>query len=144
MAAVSGKNDIALGNIVGSNIANILLILGTTSVLSTIPVKSSTVWKEVPFSLLAILIVLFLGADIYFGQGTKNIISSGDGFVLIGFFILFLYYIAGISNDEENTDSGIKKYSTWVSLGMIILGLTGLMIGGKMFVDGAVKIAQII
>lgn len=83
MAAVSGKNDIALGNIVGSNIANILLILGITSVLSTIPVKSSTVWKEVPFSLLAILIVLFLGADIYFGQGTKNIISGGDGFVLI-------------------------------------------------------------
>lgn len=83
MAAVSGKNDIALGNIVGSNIANILLILGITSVLSTIPVKSSTVWKEVPFSLLAILIVLFLGADIYFDQGTKNIISGGDGFVLI-------------------------------------------------------------
>lgn len=144
MAAVSGKNDIALGNIVGSNIANILLILGITSVLSTIPVKSSTVWKEVPFSLLAILIVLFLGADIYFGQGTKNIISGGDGFVLIWFFILFLYYIAGISNNEENTDSGIKKYSTWVSIGMIVLGLTGLMIGGKMFVDGAVKIAQII
>jgi cation:H+ antiporter len=129
LAAIRGNSDIALGNVVGSNIANILLILGITSVLGIIPVKSSTVWKEVPFSLLAILAVLLLGADVYFGQGTKNIISGGDGLILIGFFILFLYYIAGISNDEENTDSGIKKYSTWVSIGLIALGLVGLIIG---------------
>lgn len=143
LAAIRGNSDIALGNVVGSNIANILLILGITSVLGIIPVKSSTVWKEVPFSLLAILTVLFLGSDVYFGQGTKNMISGGDGFILIGFFILFLYYIAGISNDEENTDSGIKKYSTWISIGLIALGLIGLIVGGKMFVDGAVKIAQL-
>lgn len=143
LAAIRGNSDIALGNVVGSNIANILLILGITSVLGIIPVKSSTVWKEVPFSLLAILTVLFLGADVYFGQGTKNMISGGDGLVLIGFFILFLYYIAGISNDEENTDSGIKKYSTWISIGLIAFGLVGLIVGWKMFVDGAVKIAQL-
>jgi cation:H+ antiporter len=141
-ASLQGKSDITLGNIVGSNIANILLILWVTSVLSLLPVKHSTAWKEIPFSLLAILAVGFLGADVYFGQGDKNIISQSDGIILIFFFIIFLYYVASISKWEENEDTGIKKYNNWVSLFMILGGLAGLMIGGKMFVDGAVNIAK--
>ena len=96
-ASLQGKSDITLGNVVGSNTANILLILGITSVLSLLPVKHSTAWKEIPFSLLAILAVGFLGADVYFGQGDKNIISQGDGVIIIFFLILFLYYVANIS-----------------------------------------------
>lgn len=82
--------------------------------------KHSTAWKEIPFSLLAILAVGFLGADVHFGQGDKNIISQGDGIILIFFFIIFLYYVANISKTEENEDTGITKYSNWVSLSMII------------------------
>ncbi|MBP7822935.1 calcium/sodium antiporter [Candidatus Gracilibacteria bacterium] len=141
-ASLQGKSDITLGNIVGSNIANILLILGVTSILSLLPVKHSTAWKEIPFSLLAILAVGFLGADTYFGQGEKNIISQGDGVILIFFFILFLYYVANISKGEENEDTGITKYTNLMSFFLIVGGLAALIIGGKMFVDGAVNIAK--
>ena len=143
LASIRGNSDIALGNVIGSNTANILLILWITSVLGIIPVKSSTIWKEIPFSMLAILAVFFLGADAMWWEGTDNIISRGDGFILISFFILFLYYIAGISNDEENTDTGIKRYTMTISILLIIGWLLGLFLGGKMFVDGAVRIAHI-
>lgn len=143
LASIRGNSDIALGNVIGSNTANILLILWVTSVLGIIPVKSSTIWKEIPFSMLAILAVFFLGADVMWWEGTNNIISRGDGFILLSFFILFLYYIAGISNDEENTDSGIRHYSMTVSIALISWGLLWLFLGGKIFVDGAVQIAQI-
>lgn len=62
---------------------------------------------------------------------------------MISFFILFLYYIAGISKEEENTDTGIKRYTMAISLLLIAGGLIGLFVGGKMFVDGAVKIAHL-
>lgn len=73
--------------------------------------------------MLAILAVFFLGADVMWGEGDRNIISRGDGFILLSFFILFLYYIAGISNDEENTDSGIRHYSMTISITLIFGGL---------------------
>lgn len=144
MASLRGNSDITLGNVVGSNTANILLILGVTSLLGLIPVSRSTVWKEIPFSLLAIVLVGLLGADMYFSQTETNIISKRDGFVLLFFFAVFLYYIASISKSEENTDSGIKKYSNWISALMIGGGLAGLMFWGKLFVDGAVQMAQIL
>ncbi len=144
MASLRGNSDITLGNVVGSNTANILLILGVTSLLGLIPVSRSTVWKEIPFSLLAIVLVGLLGADMYFSQSGTNIISKRDGFVLLFFFAVFLYYIASISKSEENTDTGIKKYSNSMSLLMIGGGLAGLMVGGKLFVDGAVDMAHLL
>lgn len=103
-ASFKNNSDIALGNVIGSNISNILFILGLTSVLSTIPVRDSTVWKEIPFSLLAIVAVGLLGADIYFRQGETNFISRADGFILLLFFVIFLYYVFQISRGEENED----------------------------------------
>jgi cation:H+ antiporter len=144
MASLRGNSDITLGNVVGSNTANILLILGVTSFLGLIPVGRSTVLKEIPFSLLAIVLVGLLGADMYFSQSETNIISQRDGFVLLFFFAVFLYYIASISKSEENTDSGIKKYSNAMATLMIGGGLAGLMFGGKLFVDGAVQIAHLL
>lgn len=90
------------------------------------------------------MLVGLLGADMYFSQSETNIISQRDGFVLLFFFAVFLYYIASISKSEENTDSGIKKYSNAMASLMIAGGLAGLMFGGKLFVDGAVQIAHIL
>lgn len=127
-ASFKNNSDIALGNVVGSNISNILFILGLTSVLSTIPVRDSTVWKEIPFSLLAIVAVGLLGADIYFGQGQVNFISRSDGFVLLLFFSIFLYYVFQISRGEDNEDKGVKIYTNWMTFHLIIGGLFGLFI----------------
>lgn len=144
VASLKNTSDIALGNIVGSNISNILLILGLTSVLSTVPVRDSTVWKEIPFSLLAIVAVGLLGADIYFGQGDNNFISRADGFILLLFFVIFLYYVFQISRGEENEDKGVKIYTNWVTFYLIVGGLIGLFVWGNMFVDGAVTIAKLL
>ncbi len=127
---------------VGSNIANILLILWATSLLTLIPVAHSTVWKEIPFAVLAVLALGFLGADVYFGQWASNILSRGDGAILLLFFAIFLYYVYAISRGENNDDTGIKRYSLPLSTIFIIGGLIGLFFGGKMFVDGAVTIAR--
>lgn len=142
LASIQWDSDIALGNVVGSNIANILLILWITSLLGLIPVARSTVSKEIPFSILAVLALWFLGADAYFGQGANNVLSRGDGAVLLLFFAIFLYYVYTISRSEDNDDTGIKKYSVWLSTILILGWLVGLFLWGKMFVDGAVLIAQ--
>jgi cation:H+ antiporter len=89
-----------------------------------------------------VLALGFLGADAYFGQGTSNILSRGDGAILLLFFAIFLYYVYTISRGESNDDTGIKKYSLPLSAIFIIGGLVGLFFGGKMFVDGAVTIAR--
>jgi len=142
LASFQWNSDIALGNVVGSNVANILLILGLTSVIALIPVAHSTVWKEIPFSLLAILALGFLGADTYLGNTNNNLISRWDGAVLLLFFAIFLYYVYTISRWESNDDTGIKKYSIPLSTFFIMGWLLGLFFGGKMFVDGAVAIAR--
>jgi len=106
-----------------------------------VPVGHSTVWKEIPFSLLAILALGLLGADTYLNGGSDNIISRADGGILLLFLSIFLYYVYTISGRESNDDTGITKYSLPVSSLFIIGGLVGLILGGKMFVDGAVAIA---
>ncbi|MBP6921229.1 calcium/sodium antiporter [Candidatus Gracilibacteria bacterium] len=143
VAAMKGSSDIAVGNIVGSNIANILLILGITGMISQLRVKESTIWKEIPFAILAVMALIFVGFDTVLSNTSQNSITRGDGAVLILFFLLFLYYIFQLAKSEPFTeDAGIKRYNTALSVGMIVVGLGGLVWGGDMFIDGAVEIAQ--
>ncbi len=143
VAAMKGSSDIAVGNIVGSNIANILLILGITGMISQLRVKESTIWKEIPFAILAVMALIFVGFDTVLSNTSQNSITRGDGAVLILFFLLFLYYIFQLAKSEPFTeDAGIKRYNTALSVGMIVVGLGWLVWGGDMFIDGAVEIAQ--
>jgi len=142
-ASIQGNTDIAIANILGSNIANILLILGTSALIFPLVVKRGTVWKEIPLSLLAIVVVGLMVNDLFFDGGTFSGLTRIDGFVLIAFFVIFLYYTFGISKVEGSAEEGeIKVYSTLKSLGMIVLGLLGLVVGGKWIVDSAVNIAS--
>lgn len=124
VAAMKGSSDIAVGNIVGSNIANILLILGITGMISQLRVKESTIWKEIPFAILAVMALIFVGFDTVLSNTSQNSITRGDGAVLILFFLLFLYYIFQLAKSEPFTeDAGIKRYNTALSVGMIVVGL---------------------
>ncbi len=142
-ASISGNNDIATGNIVGSNLCNILLILGISSLVYPLKVTHGTTWKEIPFSLLAILVVGLMANDALFEGRIFSQISRIDGLVLIGFFVIFLYYTIGISKVEStsNEDGDIKIFPVWRSVFMILLGLVFLTVGGKMIVDSSVQIA---
>ncbi len=151
MASIKGSSDIALGNIIGSNISNTLLILGISAMIYPLLVKKATVNKEIPFSLLAILAVGFLVNDFLIDNSTPDGLTRIDGLILILFFIIFAYYTFGISKSKENIFEKIegelreepKVYSNFSAFGMIIAGLAGLAIGGQWLVNGAVKIAEI-
>lgn len=144
-ASINGNTEIAIGNILGSNIANILLILGISAVIYPIVAKKNTVLKEIPLSLLAALTIGFVANDALLDGDQVSAITRIDGLMLLSFFIIFLYYTFGItkSDDDIVETQDVKRYSYGKSVAFIILGLAGLTVGGKWIVEGAVKIAEL-
>lgn len=144
-SALAGRGDVAFGNIVGSNIANILLILGISGVLVTIKVQHSTTWKEVPFSLLAAVALIAFAARPVFGEHDSGI-ARAEGVVLLLFFTIFLYYIWEMTKsgkNEEFESLDVHKHSLVKSGGFIVVGLAALFVGGRWTVDGAIFIAKL-
>ncbi len=144
LASLQGNTDIAIGNVLGSNIVNILLILGVSAILYPLTVQKGTVWKEIPFALLAVVVLSLMANDIYFDGESSSVLSKIDGLVLISFFIIFLYYIFGIAKNDTDTptEEDIKQVTITRSVLMTFFGIVGLVIGGKWIVDGAVTIAS--
>jgi len=142
LAALQGTPDIAIGNILGSNISNILLILGISAMIYPISVKRGTIWKEIPFGILALLVLFILSADIYFGNGISNVLTRGDGLILFGFFIIFIYYTFGLSKVVAEEEETVKEYSWPLTILFVLVGLFGLVLGGKFLVDNGVLLAR--
>jgi len=142
IASVKGSAGIAIGNIVGSNIANILLILGVAAAIYPLKVKDSTVRKEIPLSFLAVVALLVAVNDFWVDGLAFNVLTRSDGLMLIFFFIIFLYYAFGIMAGGTGGDMSVKKHSQLISWVMIAGGLAALTVGGKLIVDNALIIAQ--
>lgn len=144
-SALKGVTDIAIGNILGSNIANILLILGISAMFSNLTVQKNTIFKEIPFSLLAALVLIFLAADGLFIFNQESLLTRGDGLTLIAFFSIFFYYTISIAKngntkiEEEDDKQTTKKILHFVL--MILFGLAMLVFGGRWIVNGAISIA---
>lgn len=140
VSSMDGSSALALGNVLGSNIFNILAILGVTALIVPLGVKKMTTWVEIPLAVLAaVLVLLFINGD---PAGT---ITRAEGICLLCFFIIFLVYTLmlakfGAAGDGEEIE--IKNYSVGKSVLFILLGLVGLIGGGRLLVNGAVSIAQ--
>jgi cation:H+ antiporter len=144
ISSFQGASDIAIGNIIGSNIANILLILGITASIKNIHVQNSTVWKEIPLSLLGAGLLLIMANDSIVDSYPLSELSRSDGLAFIAFFIIFLWYTFGLAkNMNGNAEVEGKKKSVLLSIGMLLLGMGMLVLGGKLTVDGAVNIATL-
>ena len=141
MASIRGNSDIAIGNIVGSNIANILLILGISAIIFPLAVKKGTVFKEIPLSLLAVVALWFMANDVLLDGASANTLGVIDGFIFILFFIIFLYYTFGISKSKNKEDKA-KEFKTSSSVFLILIGIAALTIGGNWIVEGAIMIAK--
>jgi cation:H+ antiporter len=141
-SALTGTPDIAIGNVLGSNIANILLILGVAALITPLVVQRTTTWKEIPFALLGVIILEVTANDIWLNSATESWLTRGDGLVLLGFFAIFLYYIFGIAKKGDVDEQHIEKRSTGYSLMFIGLGLAGLVLGGKWVVESAIVLAE--
>lgn len=143
-AVLQHKPELAIGNVTGSNICNILLILGTASLFCPLGVQKNTTWKEIPFSLLAGVLLLVMASDRWLDGASQNVISRTDGFGLLALFAIFLAYIAGMARDlPEVVQQGEHAiYPAGKSLVLLAAGLVFLIAGGRLVVLGAVQVAM--
>lgn len=141
-AAYQSHADIAFGNIIGSNIFNLFAILGIAGLISPLIVQSSTVWKEIPISFLAVLLLFLLSNNVF---SENQVLSRTDGLILLIFFCFFLYYVFW-QLKTENIQIGANKeeFSNLRIWMLIVLGLTLLIAGGKLVVTNSVKIAEVL
>ncbi|GAB3203662.1 cation:H+ antiporter [Pontibacter aydingkolensis] len=145
LSSLQGQSELAIGNVFGSNVANLLLILGITALICPLPIKRNTILTEIPFSLIATLLVGFLANATLIDNRAELYISRTDGAILLFFFVLFMAYIYNIARtnkDEVIPDDVDEDMPIGKAIIYILLGVTGLFLGGKWVVDGAVDIAQ--
>jgi cation:H+ antiporter len=145
LSSMQGQSELAIGNVFGSNVANLLLILGITALICPLPIKRNTILTEIPFSLIATLLVGFLANATLMDNRTELYISRVDGGILLFFFMLFMAYIYNIARtnkDEVIPDEIEADMPMGKAILYIILGIAGLFLGGKWVVDGAVYAAQ--
>ena len=152
-SAIKGSADIAIGNVVGSNIFNTLMIVGCTALFAPIVITRNTLRKEIPLCILSSIVLLICANDVFLDKAPENILNRVDGLLLLCFFLIFMGYTFAIASKpvtmeqqaehpviEEETE--IKSLPWWQSILYIIGGLAALIYGGQLFVDGATGIAR--
>ncbi|MBW2428750.1 MAG: sodium:calcium antiporter, partial [Deltaproteobacteria bacterium] len=128
----------------GSNICNVLLILGISAVIYPLSVSKGTIWKEIPFSLLAVIALALMANDRVIDGSGSSLLTRIDGMVLLAFFTIFLYYSFSIAKAIEGMEEHVPVKTTGFSKSILLVmtGLIGLTLGGKWIVDGAVTLAK--
>ena len=145
LSALNGSAEMAIGNVVGSNIFNALMIIGCTALVLPIKVGEGTMSKEIPLVILSSLVLFVCANDMMLDREAVNVISRSDGFVLLAFFLIFMRYTFAIARngaDEAGEEQKIKEMPVWKSVLYIAGGLAGLIFGGQLFVDGASGLAR--
>ncbi|MCR5408691.1 MAG: calcium/sodium antiporter [Bacteroidales bacterium] len=142
LGALEGNGDIAVGNVVGSNIFNTLLILGLTAVILPIGITATNRKRDIPVNIAVTLLLVLLGLErTIFGVGTDGL-SRLDGAVLLLLFVVYMFISFRSGKDEKPEPDGQKSQKLWLSILMILCGLAALVIGGNLFVDNATGIAS--
>ena len=141
-AMLKGSGDIVLGNVIGSNIINALLILGVSSIIRNIKVQNNTVKKEIPFLVLITILLVALMVDNLFDISIIPKISRIDGFIIILIFLIFIYYVIGQARNKTTEDGEKPKYSLKLSILFVIIGLGAIILGSELVVSSATAIAK--
>ena len=143
LSSFNGSAGLAIGNVVGSNIFNCLMIVGVTAIVAPIPVGKGTLAKEIPLCVLSSIVLFLCANDILLDGGAANVISRSDGLMLLCFFAIFVGYTFAIAKNGAGEEEGeIKSFPVWKSVLFILLGLGALIGGGQLFVNGASGIAR--
>lgn len=145
-AALQGKTDIAIGNVLGSNIFNACMILGIAAAIHPVQVQRTSVRVEIPLSILAAIVLAICANDAWLDGQASSALTRTDGLIFLCFFVVFIYYTFSVAQtaqeDPMDQEAGAKFMPMWKSISFVVLGLVGLYFGGKFMVDGAVEIAQ--
>ncbi|MBQ6438427.1 calcium/sodium antiporter [bacterium] len=140
---LAGKGDLVLGNVVGSNILNILLILGVASMFHYLRVKRETVHKELPMLMLLTVLFALLISDNLFAQSTINSFTRSDALVMLLFFAIFLYYLFAMARAHHQDDTKVKYLSLPKAWLYTIGGIIAIVIGSNFVVDSASGLAAV-
>lgn len=143
--ALKGVADISIGNVVGSNIFNTLLILGVTSALMPVAITRSNKMRDIPITLVVTMALIACGMSrTLFGIGRADSLSRMEGIAFLIVFATYMFYC--FKFDEGSSDEEIpeKEHKLWTAIGMVTLGLAGLILGGRLFVNSATAIAKLI
>ncbi len=141
-AALNDSAELALGNVVGSNVFNILAIVGCTAMVMPISVGKGLMSKELPLVILSSLVMWAVASDTLLDGEAANVVSRIDGILLLAFFAIFMRYTFSIAKADSHDTEEIKPMPMWKAALWIIGGLAGLIFGGRYFVDGASGIAR--
>lgn len=161
LSAAQGNADIAVGNVLGSNLFNTLMILGVTALIMPLPLTGNNIKKDIPFALLAAATLIFAGSDVLLDGASANIISRTDGLMLLSLFGVFMAYTIYSSQTQSapalpeakaemsaangaNAEGETKERPMWLALIMVVGGLAGLVYGGNLFVDSASSLAKML
>ena len=142
LSAFNGNADMAIGNIVGSNIFNTMLILGITAMIAPLTITKSNINKDIPLNIGVTMLLILLGMNAsIFGVGA-NVLSRLDGIILLAIFAWYLW--SSFRSDKAETDSEdkIRTYTPIASALLILGGLAALIFGGRLFVNAATEIAK--
>ncbi|MCR4790627.1 MAG: calcium/sodium antiporter [Treponemataceae bacterium] len=145
-SAIKGQNALAVGNVVGSNIFNVLMVLGFSAIFMPVVVQKNLIQKDLPFNVLVSFILFVLAFDVIFNSPSPNVLSRGDGIVLLGFFAVYMFYmvfsaLSSRAEFEEQTGEDIKQMGVVKSILFTIFGALAIVIGGDLTVDAATAIA---
>ncbi len=148
VSAIGGSTELAIGNVVGSNIMNVLAIIGVTAMVRPIAIQRSIMTNDIPLVILSALVLLAMGSGPWLDGTQEMMISRSDGIILLLFFAIFMRYTFASAKNGPETDpaaeevAGKKPMPLWKAVVWIAAGLAGLIIGGDWFVDGASGVAS--
>lgn len=138
---ISGNGDIVLGNVIGSNILNIVFILGISTMFHFLNVKNNTVKKELPIVVLFSILLSLLLYDNIFDKNIVNILTKGDGILLVLFFLIFIYYLFSQIKNKTQDNISEKKHTLTIAIFLTAIGIFGIIYGSELVVKSASKIA---
>lgn len=144
LAALDGSAEVSLGNVIGSNIFNITLVVGLTALINPLKVESETIRKEIPFTLLGSTVLLILISDVVLQGLTENLITRSDGLIFLLFFSIFMYYIFEVarnSRDKLEVQDESEKAKWGKNSIRTVIGLGAIIFGGELVVRNSTEIA---
>lgn len=143
LSSFQGKADMAIGNIVGSNIFNTMMILGVTALISPLAITKSNLKKDIPLNIIVTVLLIVLGMNFtLFGKGQDQL-SRIDGAILLAVFAWYIWTsFRSDAGDSGEDGESIKAYKTGISVLLVVAGLAGLIIGGRLFVNSATELAK--
>lgn len=158
LSALAGKSDVAIGNVVGSNIFNVFLILGICALIRPLPLTAGNIRRDIPFGVATSLLLLFLAMDSWYSAGAVDRIGRLDGVLMLVVYVLLMLYTiratgrtaipepaaaAGTAQSAgAETDASSRPMAGWLMALMIVGGLAGLIFGGELFLDNATALAR--